>query len=278
MLEQSYRYLKKDNRFKFLKRPETYIKGAPSCRNYGFENSKGQFINYLDSDDLLSSKKIESQVQALKSCSGLIVACCSWGLFSINPEKEFDEKFLPYEDKIYTPFNFFKNLGEANTYIPPHCYLVPREIIIRSGGWIEDLQNNQDGEFFVRVLLRSKGIRFVKNTKVYYRNSTGDNVSAYSSSEKVDSVVRSWHLIESNLLEEFKMQNFKYVEASKNRLFQNILWENPELVNNHPKFFRDQLRRRRLAEIYKPFLKLQRIFKRAISKLIGLLKKKISSL
>lgn len=56
----------KDNRFKFLKRPDTLSKGANSCRNYGFEHSKGEFIQWFDSDDLMTSTHLEDLVSAIK--------------------------------------------------------------------------------------------------------------------------------------------------------------------------------------------------------------------
>ena len=56
----------KDNRFKYLKRPETLSKGANSCRNYGFEHSSGEFIQWFDSDDLMTSNHLENLVSAIK--------------------------------------------------------------------------------------------------------------------------------------------------------------------------------------------------------------------
>jgi glycosyltransferase involved in cell wall biosynthesis len=46
-------YIKKDSRFRYFKRPQDRIKGPNSCRNFGFELSKGSWINWFDSDDLL---------------------------------------------------------------------------------------------------------------------------------------------------------------------------------------------------------------------------------
>lgn len=252
-----------DSRIKFFQRPKTHPKGAPSCRNFGFQKSEGAYINYLDSDDLLSESKLSSQISSLKGLPELSIACCNWGFFLNYPEEEYEEKNLPYQNKFYNPLEFFEYLGTANTYIPPHCYLVPRQIIEDSGGWREDLLNNQDGEFFVRVILSAAGVRFVADTKVFYRKSTGDNVSAYSSLSKVKSVVKSWKLIEAEFLKKFGDQSFVYVNNSKNRLFQNLLWENPDLVQEFPDFFKKPLRKRKNEMRWG---KLGRIIRRAIRK------------
>lgn len=258
------KYLEKDKRFRFLRRPEGYPKGAPACRNFGFEKSMGSFINYLDSDDLLEESKIAIQIEALQDSPSNTVGSCKWGFFLRNPKEDFKEKKLPYKDRLYTPLEFFDYLGEANTYMPPHCYLVPREIIERSNGWLEDLHNNQDGEFFVRILLNSSGVQFVNKTKVFYRKSTGDNVSSYSSFSKVESVVRSWGLIEAEFLKKFKEKKSLYLTNSKDRLFQNLLWENPDMVNHFPIFFEEQLRRKKRE---KRFKLLKRFYRRLSKKL-----------
>ena len=53
------KYLKKDVRFQFHIRPENRPKGANSCRNYGFELSKGDLIKWFDSDDIMLPNHIE---------------------------------------------------------------------------------------------------------------------------------------------------------------------------------------------------------------------------
>lgn len=51
--------------------------GPGAARNKGFEQSKGEFIQYLDSDDLLDTKKIELQVKALQAQPEAGVAYCT---------------------------------------------------------------------------------------------------------------------------------------------------------------------------------------------------------
>lgn len=71
-------YIEKDSRFSYHSRPLDMSKGANSCRNYGFELSKGEFINWFDSDDVMLpdflSKKIEyfSKGINLVICSGYL--------------------------------------------------------------------------------------------------------------------------------------------------------------------------------------------------------------
>ena len=55
-------YVKKDSRFQYHHRPKDRKKGPCACRNYGFEFSKGEFIKWFDSDDIMYSELLEKQV------------------------------------------------------------------------------------------------------------------------------------------------------------------------------------------------------------------------
>jgi glycosyltransferase involved in cell wall biosynthesis len=64
--------IKTDSRFKYIKRHNNKIKGVSSCRNIGFENACGEFINFIDSDDLITSNHIEFH---LKNFSKIDIDC-----------------------------------------------------------------------------------------------------------------------------------------------------------------------------------------------------------
>ena len=55
-------YLKKDARFQYHQRPENRSKGGNAARNYGLEISRGNFLFFLDSDDLLTLDCITNRV------------------------------------------------------------------------------------------------------------------------------------------------------------------------------------------------------------------------
>jgi glycosyltransferase involved in cell wall biosynthesis len=58
-------YCERDKRFQFYKRPENRPKGANACRNYGFELSKGEYMNWFDDDDIMVKDKIMKQTKQL---------------------------------------------------------------------------------------------------------------------------------------------------------------------------------------------------------------------
>ncbi|MDG1729362.1 MAG: glycosyltransferase family 2 protein [Algibacter sp.] len=70
-----------DSRFSYLKRPSNRLKGANACRNFGLENSKGLYINWLDSDDLLTSNHIESHIAIHEKHQNIEASVSEAGIF-----------------------------------------------------------------------------------------------------------------------------------------------------------------------------------------------------
>ncbi|WKK67349.1 glycosyltransferase family 2 protein [Lutimonas zeaxanthinifaciens] len=59
------KYCSLDKRIKYFPRPTNRPKGGNGSRNYGFEISSGEFINWFDSDDLMHKDKLSLQVSSL---------------------------------------------------------------------------------------------------------------------------------------------------------------------------------------------------------------------
>ena len=74
-------------------------------------------------------------------------------------------------------------------------WLVSREITEAAGPWDARLKHDDDGEYFCRVILRSDGIRFVPEGKVFYRLSPSNRVSYIGRSDaKKDAMFLSMKL------------------------------------------------------------------------------------
>ena len=58
------KYIAKDGRFRFYKRPETEVKGPSSCRNYGFQHAHGDYVQWFDSDDVYLPNALEQYIDA----------------------------------------------------------------------------------------------------------------------------------------------------------------------------------------------------------------------
>tara|TARA_R110002020_G_scaffold188328_3_gene387056 strand:+ start:666 stop:1622 length:957 start_codon:yes stop_codon:yes gene_type:complete len=257
-----------DLRFKYYERPLNRHKGANACRNYGIEISKGEFLQFLDSDDILSPDKIKHQIELIINNGDADLVFCQWKRFQNDIEES--QSIVPSD--FYTNYNsgidFLESLGENNSFMCSHSYLMNKNILNKSGYWNEYLESNQDGEFFFRVLINSKKIIFCPDVTVFYRVSVINSVSSYSSAEKVRQVIASWQLMENQLILKYGDKLYQYIENGKKRVFIDlnksrylkIKFENRD-------FFKYQL----IQE--KRYLKSKRFHRRLIKKIYNLFNK-----
>jgi glycosyltransferase involved in cell wall biosynthesis len=60
-------YVQKDPRFQYHKRPDTHKPGGNGARNYGFEVSKGEYVNWFDDDDVMLEGFLDMAIEKFKS-------------------------------------------------------------------------------------------------------------------------------------------------------------------------------------------------------------------
>lgn len=59
-------YTKKDDRISYHHRPHPYKAGGNGARNYGFDLSKGKYINWVDSDDVMLNTFISDKINSIE--------------------------------------------------------------------------------------------------------------------------------------------------------------------------------------------------------------------
>ena len=173
-------------------------KGASFARNRGLKDASGFYIQFLDSDDQLSFDKIENQVKALNNAPDK-VAVCSTIYFSNDLAKAgllppaYEENFIyTTDDPVSFIIRLWGGLDFNASMIQPNAWLTPRNLINRVGGWNEKLSLDDDGEFFARIVLNSKGIVKCEGLN-YYRKYSGQttNLSSHKNKEALESSLAS---------------------------------------------------------------------------------------
>lgn len=157
--------------------------GAAAAKNEALSLSRGDYIQWLDADDLLAPDKIAKQMEVLgQSQSKRMLVSSAWASFIYRHGRA---NFTPdalWADLSPTEF-LLRKIGQ-NLYMPAHGWLVSRELTEAAGNWDRTLPVDDDGEYFCRVILASEGIRFVPEAKVYYRASGSNRVSHIGRSDK----------------------------------------------------------------------------------------------
>ena len=157
-------------RFKGVRLLSTENQGFSRAQNHIIGHSHGDYIQYLDADDLLAPDKIERQLGTLrKGDSRRVLLSSSWARFYYRTRSARFVHSSLCEDLVPVEW-ILRKLGE-NLHMQNATWLVSRELVDTAGDWDTRLHYDQDGEYFCRVLLASEGTRFVPGTGIYYRAS-----------------------------------------------------------------------------------------------------------
>jgi glycosyltransferase involved in cell wall biosynthesis len=145
--------------------------GAAAARNKAFSLSAGDYIQWLDADDLLAPEKIHSQIEVGNRAGGpRVLLSCPWAHFRYRTSKA---KFCPsslWSD--LSPVEWLLRKLETNDFMQTATWLVTRELTETAGPWDTRLLGDDDGEYFCRVISACEVVRFVPAAKVYYRRNT----------------------------------------------------------------------------------------------------------
>jgi glycosyltransferase involved in cell wall biosynthesis len=146
--------------------------GPSRARNLGTRAATGAFIQYLDADDLLTSRKLDIQLRALND-SNADVAYGDWQELRARPDGTFGPDRVvarpiedPAEISLFTGF-----------WSPPAVYLFRREIVERVGGWNETLPIVQDARFVLDCALHGGTFTYCPGIAALYRVHSTDSVS-----------------------------------------------------------------------------------------------------
>ena len=157
--------------------------GAAAARNKAFELCHGDYVQWLDADDLLSPDKIAYQMRAAgETTEGRTLFSSAWASFRYRPAKA---RFIPtslWSD--LDPIEWLTRKWEGNWHMQTATWLVSRELTEAAGAWDTRLLGDDDGEYFFRVVNASNGIRFVPNSRVYYRITPTSRLSYIGRSDK----------------------------------------------------------------------------------------------
>jgi glycosyltransferase involved in cell wall biosynthesis len=187
-----------DKRFRYFTQLN---RGASAARNAAFKHSKGEFIKFMDADDLVNSRMIESQVTRIKERRDCI-ASAKWGRFykadasdfKLSPEKVWKDD--PGIDWLINSL-----IDSGGNMMQPGIFLIPRCIVEKAGEWNESLSLIDDFEFMVRIISSSTTVLFCEDAFLMYRSGVSNSLSSRKTEEHMKSAFDSLKLGVNQILE-----------------------------------------------------------------------------
>lgn len=168
------RYIKQDNG------------GVCAARNRGVAESTGEFIAFLDADDIWEPTKIEKQLAKFAEDEVIGLVHCGMREFDSDSGETVQLHLVGGEGWVAADIA----LWERPVIVGPGGSIVVRRDVIEDvGGFDERLKNGEDWEFCLRVAKKYK-VGFVAEPLVNYRNH-GANASK-NVAEMERSTLISW--------------------------------------------------------------------------------------
>ena len=147
--------------------------GAAAARNVGFACSSGEYLMFLDADDVIGPDVLRVLVGVLRDRSDTIAAC-SW-------------QRLVHSGDTWRPASAETSLPEPGAdpllgwlngiWVPPCAVLWRRDVYERVGGWDETLTVNDDGDLMMRALARGVALVVAENGGALYRAHGTEHLS-----------------------------------------------------------------------------------------------------
>lgn len=194
--------LEQDNRFRFLKRPNTYLKGLPGCRNYGLDLVQGDYIIFFDDDDIIHPQCLEIALEGFKIRENLDF--CHYQkkhLERIKLEEDLNELHILEFDKFLIKEDLedliVGKIGMAS------CLVLWKSECFFNFRFVEYLQFAEEWELYSRMISNGYEGVILHNILYLNRKHSGSNTSQFVNRDykRRKSNIEAICLVVANLME-----------------------------------------------------------------------------
>lgn len=148
-------------------------KGAPSARNLGLKHAKGEWIQFLDADDLLLPTKIDHQMSLCKTDSDAAIIAASYTSRNIDGT---EEMIYPLIDTYFGLLRSELGITSSN--------LFKRTKLLDIGGWNEVINSSQEYDLMFRMIKMETVVIFDDQLNTIIRKRTQGQISQMHPSNK----------------------------------------------------------------------------------------------
>jgi len=189
-------YASKDKRIKVLSHDVN--KGLGGARNTGIQKAGGDYLCFVDSDDYVSERFVESMYTSIRSMD------CDIGVCGINLDEGGSISPFPklYKNEMFEISN--NNVFEVAIQLNPACSnkIFKKDLILRNNILQPENRYYEDVLFWLKALYRSSKVCTISDRLYYYRQRSGSIMKSHSHKhidDRLDFVSRIVDLVEDEL-------------------------------------------------------------------------------
>lgn len=163
------KYICMDRRFSYVYKKNG---GLSSARNYGLRKAVGEFILFLDSDDLISPNKLEMTFNAFLGTNLDVV----YTNFQFCCGDQIDLVFNPFLNVELNacPLRSIVKYWDSFLSIPIHCMAFRHTFLIQNNLFFdENLPAKEDWDFHIQVALLTDRYKYIDSVGCVYRLNDG---------------------------------------------------------------------------------------------------------
>ena len=189
-LEVLKEWAKKDKRIRILQHPGGVNKGVSATRNVGIKHANGQWVAFLDADDIWYPKKLEIQHDIIVKNQELVFIYALADVIDENSQKivsknqayAFNSKYSVYGAGIPGLMRHPFKYAVSKAFEAPTSSVVAKANIIQQiGGFEEDMSYSEDGLLWYRILERGDLFFYGKPLLAYRVHSSQWNAKTKDS-------------------------------------------------------------------------------------------------
>jgi len=167
--------------------------GAQTARNTGTAAASGDFIQYLDSDDLLYPDKIKTQVNFLNNHPGCDAVFGDW------------DRGLPDKKTKVVAYKSENLISQILSKDPIHtlAILMRKKLVNQIGQWDTSIKRNQEIDFHLRGILAGGHFEYLPGNCGLWRTHGDERIANSTGLKEILFAYGKWEklLIKKNLFE-----------------------------------------------------------------------------